>query len=30
VAGGRVLFDGPAAEVNEDQVLDLVMGGTAA
>ena len=30
VAGGRVLLDGPAAEVNEDQVLDLVMGGTAA
>ncbi len=30
VAGGRVLHDGPAAGINENQVLDLVMGGTAA
>ncbi|MET0864148.1 MAG: sugar ABC transporter ATP-binding protein [Nakamurella sp.] len=30
VAGGRVLLDGPASEVDENQVLDLVMGGTAA
>ena len=30
VAAGRVLHDGPAAEVDENQVLDLVMGGTAA
>ncbi len=30
VAAGRVLHDGPAADINENQVLDLVMGGTAA
>ena len=30
VAAGRVLHDGPAAGINENQVLDLVMGGTAA
>ena len=30
VAAGRVLHDGPATGINENQVLDLVMGGTAA
>ena len=30
VAGGRVLHDGPAADIDENQVLDLIMGGTAA
>jgi ribose transport system ATP-binding protein len=30
VAAGRVLHDGPASGIDENQVLDLVMGGTAA
>lgn len=30
VAAGRVLHDGRAADINENQVLDLIMGGTAA
>ena len=30
VAAGRVLHDGPAADIDENQVLDLIMGGTAA
>lgn len=30
VAAGRVLHDGPADAINENQVLDLIMGGAAA
>jgi ribose transport system ATP-binding protein len=30
VAAGRVLHDGPAASIDENQVLDLIMGGNAA
>ena len=30
VAGGRVLYDGDAARIDENRVLDLIMAGTAA
>ena len=30
VGAGRVLHDGPAADIDENQVLDLIMAGAAA
>jgi len=30
VAGGRVLYDGDAARIDENRVLDLIMAGAAA